>query len=249
MEEMEKNQAAEAQEIHNAEVPEEVSEETSGQPAQTNDEVTAETEEIQETAETEAPKKKAVPFWQEILDIAETVLISVFVVLLLFSYVSRPVTVDGRSMNPTLIDGDKLLMYRILYEPKQGDIVVVNNHEGYVLDSDNKVVSSGYSLNEPIIKRVIAVAGQQIVVDETEGHVYVNGVALQEDYINDRTTTNDGAFVYPITIPKGYIFVMGDNRNKSTDSRSSAVGLVPVEDVLGRAYFRYYPFSEIGFLN
>ncbi len=241
MEEMEKNQTAEAQETQNAEVTEKATE--------ANEELTSETEELQDTEEAEAPKKKAMPFWAEILDIAETVLISVFVVLLLFSYVTRPVTVDGRSMNPTLYDGDKLLMYRVLYEPKQGDIVVVNNHEGYVLDKDNKVVSSGYSLNEPIIKRVIAVEGQQVVVDETEGHVYVNGVALEEDYINDRTTTNDGAFVYPITIPKGYIFVMGDNRNKSTDSRSSAVGLVSVDDVLGRTYFRYYPFSEMGFLN
>ncbi len=185
----------------------------------------------------------------DIIEIVETMLISVFVVLILFTYLIRPVTVDGRSMNPTLQHEDRLVMYRLLYEPKQGDIVVVYNHEGHVLDADQNIVDSGFSLNENIIKRVIAVAGQTVMVDEAAGHVYVNGVALQEDYINERTMTNDGAFVYPITIPEGYVFVMGDNRNHSTDSRSSAVGLVAVEDVLGKAFFRYAPISEIGFVS
>ncbi len=185
----------------------------------------------------------------DFLEIVETMLISVFVVLLLFTYLIRPVTVDGRSMNPTLLHGDKLVMYRLFYQPQQGDIVVVYNHEGHILDKNNNVVNSGFSLNENIIKRVIAVEGQTITVDETAGIVYVNGVALQEDYINESTLTNDGAFVYPITIPEGYIFVMGDNRNHSTDSRSSAVGLIAVEDVLGKAFFRYGPFGDIGFVD
>ncbi len=230
MEEMEMNQMEEVQDSQAEEV----------QISETNEAT---------EPQADSPKEKKVPFWQELVEILETMLISIFVVLILFTYLIRPVTVDGRSMNPTLLDGDKLVMYRLFYEPKPGDIVVVYNHEGHVLDKDNKVVDSGYSLNENIIKRVIAVEGQTVMVDETEGHVYVNGVALQEDYINDRTLTNDGAFVYPITIPKGYIFVMGDNRNKSTDSRSSAVGLVAVEDVLGKTFFRYYPFDELGFID
>ncbi len=206
---------------------------------------TIENDNVQETVKPDQEKK--VSFLHEVLDILETMLISVFVVLLLFTYLIRPVTVDGRSMNPTLLDGDKLVMYRLMYEPKQGDIVVVANYEGHVLDGNDNVVESGFSLNENIIKRVIAVADQTVMVDEVEGNVYVDGVALHEDYINERTLTNDGAFIYPITVPPGYIFVMGDNRNHSTDSRSSAVGLVPVKDVLGKAFFRYYP--EIGFVE
>ncbi len=206
---------------------------------------TIENDNVQETVKPDQEKKFS--FLHEVLDILETMLISVFVVLLLFTYLIRPVTVDGRSMNPTLLDGDKLVMYRLMYEPKQGDIVVVANYEGHVLDGNDNVVESGFSLNENIIKRVIAVADQTVMVDEVEGNVYVDGVALHEDYINERTLTNDGAFIYPITVPPGYIFVMGDNRNHSTDSRSSAVGLVPVKDVLGKAFFRYYP--EIGFVE
>lgn len=238
MEEMEKNQLAETEQV--------VSEETQASVSEEENEM--QTEDATETLEENSPQAKN-PFWQEILEIAETMLVSIFVVLLLFTYLCRPVTVDGRSMNPTLLDNDKLVMYRLFYKPKQGDIVVVNNHSGNLLNKENQVVSSGYSLNENIIKRVIAVEGQTLTVDENAGEVYVDGVALQEDYINDKTKTNDGAFVYPITIPKGYIFVMGDNRNHSTDSRSSAVGLVSVDDVIGKTYFRYYPLSDIGLVG
>ncbi len=213
-----------------------------------------------QTAETtpDAPTEENTPepqaktraeLFADVMEIVETMLVSVFVVLMVFTYLARPVTVDGRSMVPTLNDQDKLVMLRLLYTPKQGDIVVVDNYEGHVFDAEGNVVESGRSLNENIIKRVIAVAGQTVTVDERAGEVYVDGKALHENYINERTLTNDGAFIYPITIPEGYVFVMGDNRNKSTDSRSSCVGLVSEEDVLGNAYFRYYPVTDIGFVD
>lgn len=179
--------------------------------------------------------------FNDILDILETMVISVFVILLIFGYFMRPVTVEGRSMVPTLHDKDRLVMYRLFYQPKVGDVVVVNDQEGHIFDSDGNVIPSGYSLNEHIIKRVIAVSGQTIRVDASAGEVYVDDVRLDEPYINERTLTDDRAFVYPITIPEGYIFVMGDNRNHSTDSRSGSVGLVKTEDVMGKAYFRYLP--------
>lgn len=206
---------------------------------------------MENTPEVQNEKKSGgiAAFLKDVIEIVETMLVSVFVVLLLFTYLIRPVTVDGRSMNPTLLHEDKLVMYRLFYEPKQGDIIVVNNHEGHVLDADDNVVNSGYSLKENIIKRVIAVAGQTVNVDEAAGIVYVNGVALDEAYIAEPTHTNDGAFMYPITIPEGYVFVMGDNRNHSTDSRSASVGLVSEDDVLGRAFFRYAPFNSIGFID
>lgn len=207
-------------------------------------EMTVETEEptdapMTETAANvpEAPAAK-IDWFSEITDILETMLLSVFVILLLFAYCMRPVTVDGRSMVPTLYNEDRLVMFRLFYKPQMGDVVVVNNYAGHVLDGD-RVVNSGYSLNECIIKRVIATAGHTVQVDAENGALYVDGVLQNEPYINELTYTNDGAFEYPITIPEGYCFVMGDNRNHSTDSRNSAVGLVEVGDVMGKAYFRY----------
>ncbi len=203
----------------------------------------------------EAPKKPWVSIpskhkiFSDVLEILETMAISIFVVFLVFTYLVRPVTVDGRSMYPTLGDRDKLVMFRLCYHPQVGDIVVIDNTQGHVLDADGNVVESTYSLVEPIIKRVIAEGGQTVEVDAGTGTVYVDGVALNEPYLNELTLTDDGAFNYPITIPEGYLFVMGDNRNHSTDSRSSAVGLVPREAVLGLAYFRYEPTSNIGFVS
>ncbi|MBQ8012495.1 MAG: signal peptidase I [Oscillospiraceae bacterium] len=205
-------------------------------------------EAVQEEAKPQTSAKKQGLF-HDIMDIIETMVVSVFVVLLLFTYIMRPVTVDGRSMNPTLVNQDKLVMFRLCYAPTRGDIVVVDNQEGHVLDENGRVKASGYSLHENIIKRIIAVAGQTVEVDEKAGKVYVDGVELDEPYINEPTLSNDGAFIYPITVPEGYVFVMGDNRNHSTDSRNPCVGLVAEEDVLGKAFFRYYPFSEIGFIS
>ena len=189
----------------------------------------------------DAPEQDAEPidWFSEIVDILETMLVSVFTILLVFSYLMRPVTVDGSSMVPTLYDTDRLVMFRLLYSPHRGDVVVVNDHGGHVF-SGEQVVDSGYSLDECIIKRVIAVAGQEVYIDETQGQLYVDGELQNEPYINELTYTNDHAFAYPITIPEGYVFVMGDNRNHSTDSRSAAVGLVDKNDVMGRAFFRYH---------
>lgn len=221
------------------------------------------TEDIETAAKTEenspAPKQKS-NLLNDAAEILETMLISIFVMLLLFTYIMRPVTVDGRSMMPTLQNEDHLLMRRILYTPQQGDIVIISSYEGHVLNSAGEVVDSGSSLQENLIKRVIAVAGQTVDVRIDEGLVYVDGVALEEEYVNEATLKDGDAFVYPITIPEGYVFVMGDNRNNSTDSRSSAVGLIDTDDILGKAFFRYYSvettetgekkisFKTIGFL-
>lgn len=238
MEEMEKNEL---------ELTEQAEQTDSQEPA-CAEEVRVQTEDETDVQEEKAPKVKK-QILSEILEMAETVVISVFAVLLLFTYLCRPVTVEGRSMNPTLLDADKLVMYRLFYQPTKGDIVVVRNDSGNLLSKDNKVISSGYGLDENIIKRVIAVAGDELMIDPNAGEVYINGELQDEPYINEKTMTNDGAFEYPITIPQGYIFVMGDNRNHSTDSRSSAVGLISVDDVIGKTYFRYFPLTEFGFVG
>ncbi len=226
-------------------------------------EVTAAAENVQTETESSEPVAETgeaaakVDWFSEIVEILETMLISVFAILLIFTYLMRPVTVDGNSMVPTLHHTDRLVMYRLMYRPTVGDIVVVNDHGGHIFSGD-EVVESGYSLDECIIKRVIATAGQKVLIDASKGEVYVDDVLLDEPYINEPTLTNDMAFQYPITIPEGYVFVMGDNRNHSTDSRSAAVGLVAVNDVLGKAYFRYHSakdevtgekLDEIGFVK
>ncbi|MDE5736986.1 MAG: signal peptidase I [Oscillospiraceae bacterium] len=200
-------------------------------------------EPIQENAENRieknlTPEEKKKNLFNDIVEIIETMLITLFVVVLLISYLTRPVTVDGNSMVPTLQNQDRLVMLRLLYTPKQGDIVVVYNSNGHVLDNDGNVVNSGYGLNENIIKRVIATEGQKIDIRVDEGLVYVDDEALDEPYVNEAVRSNDGAFSYPMIVPEGYVFVMGDNRNHSTDSRSVFVGLVAKEDILGKAYFR-----------
>lgn len=200
------------------------------------------------TEETKKTKKKytAANFFADVMDVLETGLFFVTLVLFFFTYITRPVTVDGNSMVPTLENADMLLLYGLFYEPKPGDIVVVNNHNSHVLDWSGEVIEQEMSLNEQIIKRVIAVAGQEIIVDSDSGTVMVDGEVLQEDYINALTTTNDGAIPFPTVIPEGYVFVMGDNRNRSTDSRHPYVGLISVEDIMGKTYFRYYPFDRMG---
>ncbi|MEE5992010.1 MAG: signal peptidase I [Oscillospiraceae bacterium] len=204
-------------------------------------ELSPQEEQQEETENPEEKEKKPLDpkaLLDDVLDIVETVIFYGFVLLMVFSYLLRPVTVEGHSMVPTLHDGDRLVMYRLFYQPKYGDVVVVNNRSGHLL-LDGEVVESGSSLDECLIKRVIATEGQELNIDFVNGEVYIDGVLLNESYINDRTLLNDGAFSYPITIPKGYVFVMGDNRNHSTDSRNARVGLVKKDDILGTTFYRF----------
>ena len=205
-----------------------------------------ETKEVQQPAAPEesgkqedwkSPVKSLV---NDLRDIAESVIVSVFVVVLVFAFILRPVTVDGSSMNPTLYDKDRVLMVELFYHPQRGDVVIVDGTEAHLFSDPEQtqvVEKKGIGIN--LIKRVIAVAGDQLDIDFTAGTVTLNGVVQKEDYINMLTTRNDGAFTYPLTVPEGYIFVMGDNRNASTDSRSTLVGLVPEDAVTGHAVYRF----------
>lgn len=188
--------------------------------------------------EKESPRKKSTTL-SDFAEILETVLISIFVVIMLFGYVIRPVTVEGHSMESTLHDGDRLLMTDLLYTPARGDIVIVDNDHAYLMDAAGNITEeSGLPDEKRLIKRIIALPGDELDIDFKTGVVTLNGERLNEDYINNATTIDEGAFEYPITIPDGYYFVMGDNRQNSTDSRSFYIGLIPEDAILGKAIYR-----------
>ena len=208
-------------------------------------------EHIVETAEnTQQEEKKKGTTFSDFMEIVESVIISVFAVLLIFTFVCRPVTVDGTSMVPTLQDKDKLIMRMLGYSPKCGDIVIVENDSShrYENGTDGKIID-GSGMEKRLIKRVIAEGGQTVDIDFEAHTVTVDGEQLYESYIYEPTELDPGMFEYPVTVPEGYVFVMGDNRNNSTDSRSPLVGFVKEEDVIGKAVLRFYPFDKFEFLN
>lgn len=160
-----------------------------------------------------------------------TLVCVVLATVLVFTLVVRVVRVDGQSMRETLQNGDILLTVNrhLAGELKAGDIVVVKKE--YFEDG------------KPIVKRIIATEGQTVDIDFDEGVVYVDGQALEEDYINERTYLEEGT-EFPLTVPEGSIFVMGDNRNRSSDSRDSRLGTVDTRYVIGKAVFLAFPGAD-----
>lgn len=182
------------------------------------------------------------------LDILNYALLSLFCIILLCIYVFHFASVQGDSMLPTLQDGNQLLVNALDMDPECGDIVIIDaEYAGLFRQSDGKpYVTRG--LHKVIVKRVVAVAGQTLDIDFDRGVVYLDGDVLNEPYINTPTGAPavNAAFRYPITIPKGYVFVMGDNRAVSMDSRYGDVGLVPVSQIEGKVIFRMRPMDKIG---
>lgn len=180
---------------------------------------------------------------EEIFDWLDVFATAIITVVIVFSLICRIATVQGESMQNTLFTGDKVIISNLGYTPEQGDIVVVSRNAKNSLDA---VAAS----NEPIIKRVIAVGGQTVNIDFERGVVSVDGVDLEEPYTKTLTTSKYDV-EFPIYVPEGYIFVLGDNRNDSMDSRDSRIGdggLVDTRYVLGHAIFRIFPFDSIGSL-
>ena len=165
-----------------------------------------------------------------IFECLESVSQPLILIVILLTFVFSRVSVDGKSMDDTLQHGDRLIIRRWNYEPKNGDIIAISRGQYY---------------NLPIIKRVIATEGQTLKIDFETGKVTVNGVVIDEPYIKEKMTeTGDNEI--PEVIPEGYTFVMGDNRNKSTDSRDRIIGLIDNNNIVGKAIFRTFPFDRVG---
>ena len=166
---------------------------------------------------------------KEILEWYDALAVAVAVIALVFTFGLRVVQVDGHSMQPTLLNGERLLMTP-LGSPDYGDVVIVDSYIPY---------------GKPLVKRVIGKAGDTMDIDFTAGIVYRNGEALDEPYTAEPTYLYESVD-FPITVPDGCLFLMGDNRNNSTDSRDTRVGCVDERDIMGAAVLRVLPFGKIG---
>ncbi len=186
-------------------------------------------------------EKVAATSWQrELFEWVKVIVIAVVIAFLLKTFVMTLARVDGRSMEPTLHNADRMYVNKLFYKPERGDVVIIKSKK----------------TNEKFwIKRVIAVEGDTLFIDFTNGDVYVNDEIIDEPYIKEPTLSfgnyvnrlmSNGEFTRenPLTIPEGEVFVMGDNRNNSSDSR--VIGPVSVEDVEGHAVFRFWPLNKTG---
>ncbi|MCR4925471.1 MAG: signal peptidase I [Clostridiales bacterium] len=180
-------------------------------------------ENLNEIKDEKKDKEKLV---YNIYDFCESAITAIIFIMLLFVFVCRFLNVDGNSMVPTLSNGDKVVAMSAKYTPAYGDIVIVAQPNVF---------------DEPIIKRVIATSGQTVNI--SNGYVYVDGKKLEEPYVAE-LTAKLGDQEYPLEVPDGYVFVMGDNRNRSTDSRFKIIGLIDERYILGKVKLRILPFGN-----
>ena len=186
--------------------------------------------------ETPAPKaeKKKPTLRGEIYDWVQSLITALMICVTLFLFFVRVIDVSGDSMNPTLFDGNKMLVSDLFYKPKAGDVVIFKK--------------DGYDPDKALVKRVVAVGGQTVNIDFDTGLVYVDGEPIEEPYTAE-LTWNKLDFMGPWKVPEGSVFVMGDNRNASTDSRDKRIGNVDERLIIGKAYLVIYPVGELGWIR
>lgn len=181
---------------------------------------------------TRGKKRKDGASWfvTSLYDWASAFLFALIFVVMIMTFCFRLVDVDGDSMLQTLQNGNKIIVTGLNYEPQVGDIVVI---------------SHGAELDKALVKRVIAVGGQTVDINSDTGDVIVDGIVIKEDYINGKTT-KIGNMDFPIEVEEGTVFVLGDNRPISKDSRFTDVGLIDNDAIIGKVRFRIYPFNKFG---
>jgi len=172
------------------------------------------------------PEGKAERVRMELYDWLQCVVTAIICGVLLFVFVGRTIGVDGYSMIQTLQNNDRVVISNLFYTPSNGDIIVFQ--------------SPSAQFEFPLVKRVVAIAGQTVDINFESGNVYINDTMIDEPYIHSATTTRYD-FTNPVTVPDGYVFVLGDNRNSSTDSRDSIIGLVDTRYILGKVHFILIP--------
>lgn len=198
----------------------------------------SEQEHNQEPLEKQEGSPRRGSWQQEILSELKLLAAVLTATILIFHFMTQLIVVVGSSMYPTLHDGDLLLAWRLNYEPQAGDVVIIHKETE--------------AIQETIVKRVIATGGQTVELDYEANAVYVDGVLLDEDYINLEETDpmEVRGDVTSIDVPEGSVFVMGDNRNHSTDSRfTTELGVVDEGYVIGKALFVFFPFADAGMIE
>lgn len=222
----------------------------------------SEQEEIKE--EVTENNKKQFSLAKEIWEWVYTLAIAIIIAILIKGFLFDIVRVDGSSMFPTLVNNDRLIVTKLGYTPSQGDIIILDseykNREEYydrlAVSKDKEELSAFDKLlakrdmpsglkKKYYVKRIIAMPGQTI--DLADGQVYIDGEPLDEPYYDGATASIDPTVEYPVTVDDGCVFVMGDNRNHSKDSRSSELGQVPFEAILGKSQMRVWPLNDMGF--
>ncbi len=182
--------------------------------------------EIENTEEIEtASKKKSAK--KELLEWLQAIVIAVVLALLVRNFIFTVVRVDGQSMEPTLQHNDRMIVWRLGYVPAEGDIVIFN--------------PPGYDKNVYWVKRVIATEGQHVEIDYATNSVYVDGEKLDETYLGERM--QNMATLTEIDVPEGCVFVLGDNRNHSTDGR--VIGPISEDSIVGEAVLRFWPLTNM----
>ena len=163
-----------------------------------------------------------------VYDMASVLTVALVTIMLIFTFVFRIVGVVGSSMVPTLHDGDWLMVSAYDSNPEYGQVVIITQPNAF---------------GKPVVKRIIATENQTVHIDFTEGRVFVDGEELYEPYINNLTIVGDDVN-FPVTVPEGHVFVLGDNRQGSTDSRSTKIGFINENYIMGVVKYRFVNINE-----
>ena len=187
----------------------------------------------EETQKRREKKEEKLSWDKNVVLYMHDLLYMLIAIIVVFLIVFRVIVVSGSSMYSTLIDGDYLLLVSNLFygDPEYGDIIVASKQS--------------FDNGAPIIKRVIATEGQMVDIDFEQGIVYVDGIALQEPYTYTPTNVEEG-MSFPLVVEENCVFAMGDNRNRSRDSRSPEIGLIDEREILGKAIYLFLPGTDEG---